>query len=592
MDKRIRVLGICPYEGMKTVMNSVAEEFPELDLTICVGNLEQGVTVAQNNFHGDYDAIISRGGTAHLLQRSVNLPVIEIEISVYDILCALKIAGSPRQDVAIVTFGKCNANIQSLGNLLDCHLDMYTPTDLPSLEEALRQIRQKGYCATLCDMIANTTAQRMGIRAYLITSGTDSVRSAFINAMLLCRSIEQVKAENLFLRDLLNGQIGDTVVFRQNGDVYLSTVADRVPELMDILKKELPETEAEPDRRILRMVNGTSYTIRARRFSMDGEIFSTFFVVARRSPLPSNQSGLRMLTRAEAEEELYSSFFSFTGLIADYTPQIHALNKSAGPVLICGENGAGKGSVAQALYLDSPWSKNAFIHIRCDLADERSWSYLTESSDSPLFEEHVTLYFANVDALSSDQLRRLIYVLRDAGVCRRDRVLFSSVLHAGGLSDAGTLIMDNLSCLTLSITPLRKLSARIPTLINLICNHINVDLANPILGLEANAVSQLQAFSWPHNYTQFQRVMNELATTSNSSIISARHVSQLLQKERHLAAVSAKAENGAIPLDLSRTLEQIDRDVALRVVEDCGGNQTAAAKRMGISRTTLWRILK
>ena len=40
-------------------------------------------------------------------------------------------------------------------------------------------------------------------------------------------------------------------------------------------------------------------------------------------------------------------------------------------------------------------------------------------------------------------------------------------------------------------------------------------------------------------------------------------------------------------LDLSRTLNEISQDVALRLVEETGGNHTAAAKRLGISRTTL-----
>ena len=50
---------------------------------------------------------------------------------------------------------------------------------------------------------------------------------------------------------------------------------------------------------------------------------------------------------------------------------------------------------------------------------------------------------------------------------------------------------------------------------------------------------------------------------------------------------SLRAENAAVPLDLGRTLEEINQDVALRVLEETGGNQTAAAKRLGISRTTL-----
>ena len=66
----------------------------------------------------------------------------------------------------------------------------------------------------------------------------------------------------------------------------------------------------------------------------------------------------------------------------------------------------------------------------------------------------------------------------------------------------------------------------------------------------------------------------------------------MLKKERHMGIFSLRAENAAVPLDLGRTLEEINQDVALRVLEETGGNQTAAAKRLGISRTTLWRLLK
>ena len=59
-----------------------------------------------------------------------------------------------------------------------------------------------------------------------------------------------------------------------------------------------------------------------------------------------------------------------------------------------------------------------------------------------------------------------------------------------------------------------------------------------------------------------------------------------------MGAFALRVENAAVPLDLGRTLEEINQDVALRVLEETEGNQTAAAKRLGISRTTLWRLLK
>ena len=87
-------------------------------------------------------------------------------------------------------------------------------------------------------------------------------------------------------------------------------------------------------------------------------------------------------------------------------------------------------------------------------------------------------------------------------------------------------------------------------------------------------------------------MIKALAVTAAGQVITAESVREVLKKERHMGAFSLRAENAAVPLDLGRTLEEINQDVALRVLEETGGNQTAAAKRLGISRTTLWRLLK
>ena len=86
--------------------------------------------------------------------------------------------------------------------------------------------------------------------------------------------------------------------------------------------------------------------------------------------------------------------------------------------------------------------------------------------------------------------------------------------------------------------------------------------------------------------------MSELTVTASNQIITAGDVRRILGKERHVGVFTVREENSPAPLDLNRPLQEIDRDVALRVLEESGGNQTAAAKRLGISRTTLWRLLK
>ena len=52
MENRYRVLGIAPYEGMKKLMSDLVEDYPEIDLTLFVGDLEEGLEIAHRNFHG------------------------------------------------------------------------------------------------------------------------------------------------------------------------------------------------------------------------------------------------------------------------------------------------------------------------------------------------------------------------------------------------------------------------------------------------------------------------------------------------------------------------------------------------------------
>lgn len=141
MENRYRVLGIAPYEGMKKLMSDLVEDYPEIDLTLFVGDLEEGLEIAHSNFHGSYDVVISRGGTAKMLRRNLPLPVVEIPVSMYDLLCSLKLAGASARagKVSMVAFDNITANARLLCNLLDYDID-----------RELFPLRYPMNCDTLC----------------------------------------------------------------------------------------------------------------------------------------------------------------------------------------------------------------------------------------------------------------------------------------------------------------------------------------------------------------------------------------------------------------------------------------------------------
>lgn len=593
MNHRIRVLGIAPYEGMKTLMSSVVADYPQIDLTLFVGDMEQGLEIARSNFHGDYDVVISRGGTAKMLQKNLALPVIEIDISMYDILCALKLADGLTGKTAMVSFANITSSAHLLCDLMKYNMDIYTIDSAEAVEPTLRQLQKNDYQSILCDMISNTTAKRLGLNSFLITSGVDSIRKAFDQALLLCRSQQRLRDENQFFRQLIQGQIGQTMVFDQDGNLFLSTLDDPKPELLELLRRDLPESQLGVERRITRNLGRMLYAIRARRISTGSLTYTAFFFDARKTPLSPNQVGIRFSTRPEAENAFYSSIFSFAGSISDYQQDIEHISQSTAPVMVTGEDGTGKESIVSVLYMRSPLRNAPLVSINCSLLNDKSWAFLLEHHNSPLADQGNTLYFASIDALSEERRQQLLAVLSEMDVCRRNRVIFSCVCQPGEYTSAvGSLFMDKLCCLSLYLPPLRQMAERIPALVNLSLSHLNVDLPRQIVGADPEAITLLQNFQWPHNYTQFRRVIGELAVTATGSLITAENVRQALRKERHVGAFSPCAENAAAPLNLNRTLDEISQDVARRVVEESGGNQTVAAKRLGISRTTLWRLLQ
>ena len=593
MNHRIRVLGIAPYEGMKTLMSSVVADYPQIDLTLFVGDMEQGLEIARSNFHGDYDVVISRGGTAKMLQKNLALPVIEIDISMYDILCALKLADGLTGKTAMVSFANITSSAHLLCDLMKYNMDIYTIDSAEAVEPTLRQLQKNDYQSILCDMISNTTAKRLGLNSFLITSGVDSIRKAFDQALLLCRSQQRLRDENQFFRQLIQGQIGQTMVFDQDGNLFLSTLDDPKPELLELLRRDLPESQLGAERRITRNLGRMLYAIRARRISTGSLTYTAFFFDARKTPLSPNQVGIRFSTRPEAENAFYSSIFSFAGSISDYQQDIEHISQSTAPVMVTGEDGTGKESIVSVLYMRSPLRNAPLVSINCSLLNDKSWAFLLEHHNSPLADQGNTLYFASIDALSEERRQQLLAVLSEMDVCRRNRVIFSCVCQPGEYTSAvGSLFMDKLCCLSLYLPPLRQMAERIPALVNLSLSHLNVDLPRQIVGADPEAITLLQNFQWPHNYTQFRRVIGELAVTATGSLITAENVRQALRKERHVGAFSPCAENAAAPLNLNRTLDEISQDVARRVVEESGGNQIVAAKRLGISRTTLWRLLQ
>ena len=184
---------------------------------------------------------------------------------------------------------------------------------------------------------------------------------------------------------------------------------------------------------------------------------------------------------------------------------------------------------------------------------------------------------------------KLIFYLEHTASYKRNRLLFSWRSGSGRDYQSSPLIRfltDKLGSLTLYVPSLNERKGDIPSLASIRINALNLQLGKQIIGLEEEALSLLQSFSWTGNFHQFWQVMNQLILLTDTSYISAEATKAVLAKQ----SVSVSSKAGSI--NLNQDLDHIISDVIKTVFLEEDQNQSRTAQRLGISRSTLWRRLK
>lgn len=597
MARNIRILGIAPYEGMKTIMQKFAGEHSDLDIDVYVGDLDKGAAIAKNNLHNNYDVIISRGGTAALIEQITSVPVIEITLSVYDILRAIKLAENYADRYAIVGFPAITSSAHLLCDLLQYKIDIFTIHSQDEVQGTLKELKKKGYRMVLCDMIANTIAKRLGLNAILITSGTESISMAFDQAVKVSRNYAAIREKNRFLEEIIREENNETVVLRHDGEVFFSTLREEhLPGLAELLKNELPAVLEQKVHKFFKNIDGILYSFSSRRMEYQKTPYAAFYFTTSSVPFATSKYGIQYSNLQEAEDQFFNSFYSVTSSASGMQTTIENINQTNVPVMLSGETGSGKEQVARVIYSQSSIRSNPLITINCSLISDRSWNFITNHYNSPFNDNNNTIYIKDITALPENRRQQLLSIMVDMNLCKRNRMIFSCICPPGqGLPREAMEFINLLSCVTIHLPPLRERAEEIPTLSSLYLNTLNVSMANQIIGFEPEAMVLLQQYDWPSNYTQFKRILNELALVTSTPYIQTRHVASLLEKEmeqKSFPSATSNEPSGFGSLDLNRSLDEINQDIIHMVLAETGGNQSAAAKRLSISRTTLWRYLK
>src|SRR5690625_815760 len=139
----MKTLFIAPYSGLAEIAKKMDIQ-DDIDLDITIANLEEGVQAAELAEKQGYEVIISRGGTATMIQNHVSIPVVHIDISGYDMLRVFTLIRGIKEGVALVGFANISQGAATICNILEYDVKMVTIKSRRS-EEHTSELQSRGH---------------------------------------------------------------------------------------------------------------------------------------------------------------------------------------------------------------------------------------------------------------------------------------------------------------------------------------------------------------------------------------------------------------------------------------------------------------
>jgi DNA-binding NtrC family response regulator len=277
------------------------------------------------------------------------------------------------------------------------------------------------------------------------------------------------------------------------------------------------------------------------------------------------------------------------------------------PVLILGESGTGKELVARSIHFLGVRQNKPFVPVDCSglvptLIESELFGYVkgaftgAQHSRMGLLEtaNGGTVFLDEIGDLPVDLQAKLLRALQEREirpVGATDRVRINVRIIAATNRDlesairAGAFRQDlyfRLNVVQVKLPPLRERKSDIPLLVSFFLEKFS-DPQRPIRTISEDAMRRLMTYDWPGNVRELENAVERAVALGSGPIL-------------HIADLPSNLQQGSSDKLLESneltTLEEMERRFILRALRETNGDKLAAARLLGIGKTTLYRKLK
>jgi two-component system response regulator AtoC len=280
-------------------------------------------------------------------------------------------------------------------------------------------------------------------------------------------------------------------------------------------------------------------------------------------------------------------------------------------VLVTGESGTGKELVARAIHRQGPRRDKPFVAVNpAAVAESLIESELFGHERGAFTGAHQrklgrfelaqggTLFLDEIATLKAELQVKLLRVLQEREIervgCTHPIKIDVRVVAATNtdLKDAvacGAFREDlyyRLNVVSIDVPPLAQRADDIPLLVEHFIHRYSRECNKPVDGLSPEVLTALREYGWPGNVRELQNVIERAVVLAEGPVIQLSDLPLDVLLPTHREKVRT-----ADHLPLKNATEEFERQIVLRVLERVGGNQSEAARILGLHRNTINRIV-
>ena len=312
--------------------------------------------------------------------------------------------------------------------------------------------------------------------------------------------------------------------------------------------------------------------------------------------------------RVLSEEDRYYGMIGASASMQQVFDLISNAAMSAAPAIIYGESGTGKELVAKAIHEGGNRNGRPFVKVNCAALNESLLeSELFGHVKGAFTGAHKTregrfeaasggdIFLDEIGDLPLSTQVKLLRVLEEKVVERVGdnrpiqtdvRIITATNRDLRQLVQKGSFREDfyyRINVIPIHVPPLRERIGDIPLLSEAFFRHLQVKSGKPIQEISTEALNCLIQYSWPGNVRELKSAFEYAFVSCSGPAILPQHLPREIIKMQTITDFT--------PIS-SESLEKIKRQRLVDALRQANGNQSEAARILGISRTSVWNQIK